>query len=234
MNPNKKTARIAGLLYFIFLLLGIFCFYYVPAQILVEGNASATASNIINNTLLFRLGIAGNIISQIVFVFLVLVLYTLFKNIDKRYAKLMRTFVFISIPIAFLILLIQMAPLVFLSDANFLKVFSPEQLNSLVMLFLNFYNYGIIMIGVFWGLWLYPFGYLVFKSGFIPKIIGIFLIIGCFCYLIDSFSFLLIPNYHDIISNFITLPISIGELSMIFWLLIKGVKDENQKKVEIN
>ncbi len=227
---KKKTARIAGGLYFLFLILGIFCFFYVPSQILVDGNASATASNIMANGLLFRLGIAANIISQIIFIFLVLVLYELFKNVDKKYAKLMVNLVFISIPIAFLIILIQAAPLILLSGASFLKVFSPEELDALVMLFLNVYNYGIIMIEVFWGLWLYPFGYLVFKSGFIPKTIGVFLIIGGFCFLINSFSFLLIPGYHDIISSIIALPKAIGELSIIFWLLIKGVKDQTQSK----
>ncbi len=226
----KKTARIAGGLYFLFLILGIFCFFYVPSQIFVDGNASATASNIRANELLFRLGIAGNIISQIIFIFLVLVLYELFKNVDKKYAKLMVNLVFISIPIAFLIILIQAAPLILLSGASFLKVFSPEQLDALVMLFLNLYNYGIVMIGIFWGLWLYPFGYLVFKSGYIPKTIGVFLIIGGFSFLIDSFSFLLIPGYHDIISSIITIPMSIGELSIIFWLLIKGVKDQTKSK----
>jgi hypothetical protein len=225
MNSNKKTARIAGILYLLFLILGIFCMFYVPSQIIIDGNASATANNIMANGLLFRFGIAANIFSQIIFLFLVLVLYKLLKNVDKKHAKLMVNFVFISIPIAFLIILIQIVPLILLSGVSFLKVFSFEQLNALVMLFLNLYEYGIIMMGVFWGLWLYPLGYLVYKSGFIPKIIGVFLIIGCFSFLIDSFSLLLIPSYHNIISNIITLPMSIGELSIIFWFLIKGVKD---------
>ncbi|MBU4099643.1 DUF4386 domain-containing protein [Patescibacteria group bacterium] len=121
----------------------------------------------------------------------------------------------------------QLAPLILLSGADFLKVFDPSQLNALVMFFLNLYNYAIIIVGIFYGLWLYPFGYLVFKSGFIPKILGVLLIISCFAYLIDSFSFLLIPSHHVAISNFISIPISIGEFSMIFWLLFKGVKKQS-------
>lgn len=223
INSNKKAARIAGLLYLLFLVLGIFSFFYVPSKIFVDGNTTSTANNITAFESLFRIGIVSNLIGQIIFIFLVLALYQLFKSVDEKYARLMVILVFISIPVAFLIIFIQIAPLILLSGADFLKAFDPNQLNALMMFFLNLYNCGIIIVGIFWGLWLYPFGYLVFKSGFIPKILGVFLIIGCFCYLIDSFSFLLIPSYHDIISNFITIPMSIGEISMIFWLLIKGV-----------
>lgn len=225
MNSNKKTARIAGLLYFLFLVLGIFSFFYVPSKIFVDANATLTANNIIAFESLFRIGIASNLIGQIIFIFLVLALYRLFKSVDEKYARIMVTLVVISVPISFLIILIQIAPLILLSGADFLKVFDPNQLNALVMFFLNLYNYGIIIVGIFWGLWLYPFGYLALKSGFIPKILGVLLIIGCFGYLIDSFSFLLIPSCYNTISNFTTIPISIGEISMIFWLLIKGARD---------
>lgn len=223
---QRKIARVAGLLYLLMAVTSAFGLLYVPSKIVVAGNATATANNIVASEMLFRIGIASNLIGQILFVFLVLTLYQLFKKVDENYAKLMVILVAISVPIAFVVMLFPLAPLILLSGADFLKVFNPNQLNALTMLFLDLYNYGILIMGIFWGLWLYPFGFLVYKSGFIPKILGAFLIIGCFSYLVDSFSFLLIPSYHDVISNVITLPMAIGELSMIFWLLIKGVKDQ--------
>ena len=230
MNSNNKTARVAGLLYLAFLVVGIFSFFYVPSKIFADGNATLTANNIVANELLFRFGIAGNLIGQIIFIFLALALYQLFKEVNKTYARLLVALVVASVPIAFLVILNQIASLILLSGADFLNAFDPDQLQALSMLFYNLYNYGIIIVGIFWGLWLYPFGYLVFKSGFIPKILGVLLIMGCFGFLVDSFSFLLIPSYHDTISNFASLPASIAELSMIFWLLFKGVKDQSQNK----
>ena len=220
----QKTARIAGLFYFLFLILGIFSFFYVPGKIFVEGDALATARNIETNQLLFRFGIVSNLIGQIIFLFLVLLLYQLFEKVNKTYSRLMVILVIASVPITFVVIFNQIASLVLLSGADFLKSFSQSQLNTLSLLFYNFYNDGIIVVGLFWGLWLYPFGYLVIKSKFIPKTLGILLIIGCFCYLIDGFSFLLLPNYRNMISSILTLPMAIGEFSMIFWLLIKGVK----------
>jgi hypothetical protein len=231
MTP-QKTARIAGLLYFFFLILGIFSFFYVPSQIFVEGDASATARNIVTNQLLFRFGIVSNLIGQITFLFLVLLLYQLFEKVNKMYARLMVALVIASVPITFIVILNQLASLALLSEADFLKSLSQSQLHTLSLLFYNFYNDGIIVVGLFWGLWLYPFGYLVIKSKFLPKILGILLLIGCFCYLIDSLSFLLLPNYRNMISSILTLPTAIGEVSMIFWLLIKGVKVKENKLYE--
>lgn len=228
MNPNKKTARIAGILYFAFLVVGIFSFFYVPSKIFVDGNATLTGNNIVANELLFRFGIASNLIGQIIFIFLALTLYKLFKDVNKTYARIMVALVVASVPVAFLIILNQVTSLTLLSGADFLKAFNPNQLQALSMLFYNLYNYGIIIVGIFWGLWLYPFGYLVIKSGFIPKILGVLLILGCFSFLADSFLFLLVPNFRNAIADFIAIPATIAELSMILWLLIRGVK-ENTK-----
>ncbi|MFZ2193176.1 MAG: DUF4386 domain-containing protein [Candidatus Moraniibacteriota bacterium] len=225
MNQNKKTARIAGVLYFAFLVVGIFSFFYVPSKIFVDGNATLTTNNILANELLFRFGIASNLIGQIIFIFLALTLYQLFKEVNKTYAKIMVALVIAPVPVTFLVILNQVTSLILLSGADFLKVFNQNQLQALSMLFYNLYNYGIIVVGIFWGLWLYPFGYLVFKSGFIPKIFGVLLILGCFGFLADSFLFLLAPDFRATISDLIAIPATIAELSMISWLLIKGVKD---------
>ena len=223
------TARTSGILYFLFLLAGVFSFFYVPSKIIVAGNHISTINNIMANQLLFRLGIAGNIIGQIIFIFLVLALYRLFKEVNRPQARLMVALVIASVPVAFMVILNQVATLIFLSGADFLKAFTPQQLQSLAMFFLTCYDHSILIVGIFWGLWLCPFGYLTYKSGFFPKILGVLLMLGCFGYLIDAFTFLIFPAYHAIVSQITTAPASIGELLMIFWLLFKGVKTSEMK-----
>jgi len=201
----------------------------VPSKINVLGNATATINNIMAHQMLFRLGIVANIIGQIIFIFLVLALYRLFKEVDKGQARLMVALVIASVPITFMIILNQIAALILLSGAGFLSAFTPQQLQSLAMFFLTCYDHGIFIVGIFWGLWLFPFGYLTYKSGFLPKILGVLLMLGCAGYLVDAFTFLIFPAYHDIVSQITTVPASIGEISMIFWLLFKGVKISDVK-----
>lgn len=224
MYSKKKNARIAGLLYLLLGITGAFGIMYVPANIIVAGDATASANNIIDSQLLFRLSMISNLISQTIFVFLVLSLNRLLKEINPKFAKLMVTLVTVSVPIAFLNILNLVAAQILVSGASFLTVFDADQLNAFTLLFLNLYEHGIYIVGIFWGLWLYPFGMLIIKSKFIPKIIGIFLVIGCFAYLIDSFTSLLFPEYKEIVSTIIMLPLALGEFSIIFWLLIKGVR----------
>ncbi len=235
MNLKKKKARIAGLMYLLMGITGAFGIMYVPTNIMVAGDATATANNIMNSELLFRLSMVSNLISQTIFVFLVLSLNRLFKEVNPKHAKLMVTLVTVSVPIAFLNILNLVAAQILVSGVDYLTVFDKNQLNSMMMVFLNLYEHGIFIGGIFWGLWLYPLGLLIFKSKFIPKIIGIFLIIGCFAYLTDSFTSLLFPQYKAIISPILIAPLAIGEFSIIFWLLIKGVKNQQShiNKVDV-
>lgn len=224
MESKKKNARIAGLLYLILGITGAFGIMYVPANIMVAGDATATANNIVNSEFLFRLSMVSNLISQTIFVFLVLSLNRLLKEVSPKYAKLMVTLVTVSVPISFLNILNLVAAEILVSGADFLTVFDTNQLNAFMLLFLNLYEHGIYIVGIFWGLWLFPFGMLIIKSKFIPKIIGAFLVIGCFAYLVDSLTSLLFPEYKEIISSIIMLPLALGEFSIIFWLLIKGIR----------
>lgn len=226
MTTLKKTARIAGFLYLLMAVTSAFGLLYVQSKIIVAGNATLTAGNILASESLFRIGIMSGLIGQIIFIFLALALYHLLKVVNKTHARLMVALVVAAVPIMFINSLNQMGALIVLSAPDYLRAFSVDQLHALAMLFLNFYNQGVFIVGIFWGLWLFPFGYLVYKSGFLPKILGILLIINCFAYLIDSFTFLLIPSYHDIVSKYTVAPMSIGEFSMILWLLIRGVKEQ--------
>ncbi len=216
-------ARVAGFLYLL-LFLGAFGLLY-PSRLIVRGDAAATASNIMASESLFRLSIVSNLLSQIVYIFLVLALYQLLKPVNKNMALLMVIFVLVAVPIAMLNELTQLAVLQLLSGADYLKVFTADQLHALVMLFLNLHGQGLNIAQIFWGLWLFPLGYLVFKSGFLPRILGILLMLGCFGFLIDSFAAFLLPNLKVNIGMF-----GVGELLLTLWLLIKGVNVEQWEK----
>jgi hypothetical protein len=185
INPNKKTARIAGLLYMIVVLSGIFSLMYVPGKLIITGDGSATVKNIIAGETLFRIGILSGFICYIAFLLLPLVLYKLLKSVHKKAAILMVALAIVSVPISFVNMFQKFAVLTLISKAEYLKAFDMVQLQTQVLLHLDFYNNGIKILTIFWGLWLLPFGYLVFKSGFLPKILGILLMIGCFGYLIN-------------------------------------------------
>lgn len=227
MDSKRKTARIAGVLYLLMAVTGFFGIMYVPSTIIVRGDATATVNNILAYEWLFRVGIVSNLICQISFIFLVTVLYRLFKDVNRKHALLMLALVVASVPIAFLNMLNQIIALQLLSGSDFLKPFEPEQLNALVMVFLNLHLEGIAVVEIFWGLWLLPFGLLVFKSDFIPRILGVLLIIACFGYLTNSLVHLIFPHYGDTIALIVSAPQALGELAMMLWLLIKGVKDQH-------
>ena len=226
-KPNPiKTARIAGFLYLLQIPLGVFGILYVPNTLVVHGDAAATASNIMANELLFRLSIVSAIFCALVTLVTALFLYRLLKPVNKNYAVLMVIFTLISAPIAMLNELNQVAVLLLLNGPEYLTVFTASQLQTLLSVFLDLHEYGIHIVDIFFGLWLFPMGYLVIKSNFIPKSIGIFLIIACFGYLLDFVLFFIFPSVKVVISQFTF----IGEVMMVSWLLIKGVNVEQWEK----
>jgi hypothetical protein len=217
-------ARLAGLLYLLVIPLGIFGALYVPSRLIVPGGAARTADNIMASESLFRLGIVSDLLAPLVLIVVVLLLYRLLKPVDKNLALLMVIFLLAGVPIALLNKLNQFAALQLLSGAGYLTIFTPEQLQALAFLFLRLHNQGSTIAFIFWGLWLLPLGYLVFKSGFLPSFLGILLMIACFGYLIDSFATFL--GYAVNVGMFAAL----GEVLFILWLLIKGVNAEQWEK----
>jgi hypothetical protein len=150
--------------------------------------------------------------------------------VNNDLAVLMVIFLLVGVPIAMLNELTQFATLLLLGGPDNLKVFTAEQLQALVPFILGLHKHGILIAQIFWGLWLFPLGYLVFKSGFLPRILGVLLIIGCFGYLIDSLTYFLFPAYAAAISPIATTPAGIAELLFALWLLIKGVNAEQWKR----
>lgn len=222
----KTTARVAGLLYLLVAVLGAFSIIYVSSTLIVPGDAAATANNIMASEGLFRLGFVGGLFTQTIQILLVLVLFKLLKPVNRNLALLMVIFSLVGIPIAMLNLLNQFAALLLLSGADYLTVFDADQLRALVLLFAELQAHGVSIAAIFWGLWLLPLGYLVFKSGYIPWVLGVLLIIGGLGYLIDFATFFLIPGFDVEISQFTF----IGELLLPLWLLIKGVNVDRWEK----
>ncbi len=223
MSSTRNRGRLAGLLYLLVSIPGFFALIYVPGKLIVHGNAAATAGNIAASETLFRFGIACNIVSQILFMWVALALYDLFKSINRRQAALMFGLIVVSVPIALLNELNAIAALILVRGADFLSVFDKPQRDALAMLFLNLHSQGFVVAEIFWGLWLFPLGLLVYRSLFIPRILGILLMLNCLSYVVNSFTSLLLPQYGDIVSRWMK-PFGFGELIFMFWLLIMGVK----------
>ena len=155
-----------------------------------------------------------------------LALYQLLKPVNKNMALLMVLFVLAAVPIGMLNELNNFAVLLLLSGADYLKVFTADQLQALVMLFLDLHKLGLPIAHIFWGLWLFPMGYLVFRSGFLPRILGVLMVIGCLGYLIQSVAAFLLPSFKLNIIFFT----SWGELLLPLWLVIKGVNVEQWER----
>jgi len=222
MHPTVKSARIAGAIYLSLVLTAPFSLIFIPTTLFVHGNATATASNILAHDTMFRLGMVCDILTAIICIFLVLALYRLFKSVDQNLAVMM---VILGGPmpaaIYFLNVLNHVAALLLVRGTDFLTVFDKPQREALAMLFLQVHHYGVVVNEIFWGIWLFPFGALVYKSRFLPRFIGVWLVINGFAYLAMSFTGLLWPQYENMVGN-ITFPALLGEVVIVFWLLIKG------------
>ena len=216
-------ARIAGILAILLVLLGPFSQLYVPSTLIVPGDATATADNIRASESLFRLAIISDLFIFFDEIVLTVLLYVLLRPVN-RMLSLVAAFARLSMAIIQGInLLPSFIVLLLLSGASYLRVFEPDQLDSLELLFLNAREHGVYVWQAVFVLHLFVLGYLVFKSGYFPRILGLLLILGALGYLIDSFGNILFPNYEEIFGVVVAVGSIIGELPFFLWLLIKGV-----------
>jgi len=223
MHPTDKAARIAGALYLALAITAPFHLIYIPRALIVTGNATATANNILAHETLFRLGIVAGLLDPVTFIFVVMALYRLLSGVNKAYASLMAILALVSVAVGFVNVLNHIAALTLFRGGDFLAVIDKNQLDALAMLFLRLHSQGNIINEIFWGLWLFPFGVLVKRSGFLPRILGVLLIVNCFAYLAQSLTSLLLPSYANVVAQW-TFPALFGELWIMLWLLIKGAK----------
>lgn len=230
MNAIQKTARFAGLLYLIIAVCGGFSFGYVRTMLIVPGDAAATVSNLMASEWLFRLGIVGDAVVFLSEIVLIALLYALLKPVSQTltlaavYARLA------MVVMQGMNLLNYFFVLLLLSGAGYLMVFELEQLQALVLLFLNAYEYVALIWGAFFGLHTLLLAYLVYKSGYLPRILGILMVLASFGYLLDSFGNFLLPQYDALYASVVVLLALLGELPLALWLLIKGVNVEQWQK----
>jgi hypothetical protein len=223
MHPTDKASRVAGAVYLSLAVTAPFSLIYIPSTLIVRGNATATANNILAHETLFRLGIVADLISSVIFGFVVMALYRLLSGVNKPHASVMVALALVSVAVGFMNVLNNIAALTLFRGADFLAVLDKPQRDAMAMLFLRLHGQGNVINEIFWGLWLFPFGVLVMRSGFLPRILGVWLIVNCFAYLALSFTGLLLPQYLDMVSR-ITFPVLFGEMAIALWLLIKGAR----------
>ncbi len=223
MNALKDEGRMTGFLYLVIIICGIFSEMYVRTGLIVPGDAAATARNIMASEWLFRAGFVSDIIMLMSYLLLGLVFYKLLKSVNKNLAFAMLSLNLIGVPIMAINMLNHFAPLLILGDADYLKVFEAKQLQAMALLFLNLHKNGYLIATVSFGSWLLPLGYLVFRSAFFPKILGIMLMIASFGYLIEFVVLFLFPDYEEITYPGLAMA-AIAEISFCLWLLVKGVK----------
>ena len=232
---RKNPGRFAGVLYVLASIPGVFALIYVPNKIMVQGDAAATAQNIVVHEGLYRLGIVAELFGQALFIFVALALYELLKSVNPRHALQMLSLILIAIPIAFVNELNSIAALVLVGRpavqvvgrVELLSGFDQPQREALAMLFLRLHGYGFDVAGILWGLWLFPLGLLVYRSGFIPRVLGVLLILNSFTYPLNSAMSLLESPYRWFVSRWMT-PLQFGELIFMFWLLIMGARPSKE------
>jgi len=223
MHSTDKAARIAGALYLSTLPIALYCWSYIPGRLIVRGNATATAENIMAHETLFRVSILGDLVGHVIFICLGFLLYRLLRDVNRMWAIAMLGFVLVSGAIGFFNALNSIAAVILFRGADFVAVIDKAQREALAMFFIRLHGQGFVINEIFWGVWLFPFGVLVIRSGFLPRFLGTWLIVACFAWLVLSITELLSPGSSSAISKPLQL-VTLGEMAIALWLLIKGVK----------
>jgi hypothetical protein len=231
MTAISKNARIAGLLYILASIVGFLRLGYVPKALFVHGDAAATANNIAAHELLFRLGIISDVLGGALWLFVPLALYRLLKQVDQGLAVLMVILgSLMQVPLFFVNSVTDSAALMFARGADFLAVFDKPQRDAFMRLFLNLHHQLDLANALFWGLWLFPLGLLVYRSRLLPRLLGIWLVIACFAWAAFGVTGLLFPAREDAVYT-ITQPLALGEVATMLWLVILGAKEQQATTV---
>jgi len=223
MVPTKRDARIAGWLYFLFAAPGPFCLLYVPDKIMVRGDAVATAANVLAHEMLLRTSVVIWLLGLALWILMALALYRLFNGVSKALASLLVIFVALSVGIGFLNELNNLAAILVLRGSEFASTLAQPQRAALAMLFLRLHGQGHAVNEMFWGLWLLPFGLLIARSNFIPRLLGIWLLLDGFAWMGLSIIALLAPSYNDLAFK-LAQPAVFAELAVMLWLMTIGVR----------
>ena len=231
MNSSIKTAetspqiyaRIGGVLYLIIIVVGLFAEIFVRSKLIVSGDTTSTANNIMASEQLWRIGFAGSLIMLVCAIPLALIIYVLLSPVSRNIALLAVFFNLVSIAVEALNNLNSFAALFPLGSSDYLKAFEPQQLHVLAYHSLRMHTSGYNISLIFFGMNCFFWGYLIFKSGYFPKILGVLLIICSVCYVTNSFAWFLAPKFAATLIPGILVPCLVAELSFCLWLIVKGV-----------
>ena len=226
MTSLSKNTRLAGLLYVLASAVGIVRLMFIPNTLFVDGNAAATASNIVAHESLFRWGLVSQLAAAVLWLFVPLALYRLLEGVDRKLAVLMVVLGSLMIvPLFFVNVVNDVAALLFARGADFLQAFDKPQRDAFASLFLELHHQLDLANMIFWGLWLVPYGLLVYRSRFLPRVLGAWLVLACFGWLALSVTGFRFPAYSDQVYK-ITQPLVLGELVTMLWLVIMGAKEK--------
>jgi len=227
VEPSPQViSRIGGLLYLIIIVVGLFDEALVRDKIIVSGDAAATAANLTSLESLWRFGIGAEYLLLICATALTLIFYVLLRPVSRDLALLAVFFNLVSIAVEAVVQLYLLGALFPLGKAEYLKAFEPQQLYALASLSIRSHGHGFGVSLIFFGCVCVILGYLIFKSGYLPKVVGVLMQIAGLCYLINSYALFLAPSFADRIFPAILIPAFIGEASLCLWLLVKGVNLE--------
>ena len=222
MTSTARRARLAGLIYLLASVVGIMRLGYIPKRLFVAGNAAATVDNIVAHEWLFRWAIMSELVAAVAWLFVPLALYWLLKDVDQRLAVLMVILGSVmQVPLFFVNIVPDVTALLLARGGEFLAVVDKPQRDALARLCLVLHHQLDLANAIFWGLWLIPFGLLVYRSRFLPRLLGVWLVLACFGWLAFSVTGLVFPAYESRIYKYVQ-PLLIGETLTIFWLVIRG------------
>lgn len=226
MSQLSKNARVAGFLYILASVVGVVRLMYIPKVLFVDGNATATASNLVTHERFFRVGIVSNLLAAALWMFVPLALYRLLKGVDQGLAVLMVILgSLMQVPLFFVNTITDGAALLFARGDGYLAIFDKAQRDAFARLFLDLHHQLNLANMMFAGLWLFPFALLVYRSRFLPRFLGVWLMLAGFAWLGFSIVGFLFPPYEDKVFS-ITQPVALGEVATMLWLVIMGAKEK--------
>jgi hypothetical protein len=223
MTSAKALARMAGLLYLIVAVCGGFSELYVRASVGVPGDAAATADNISASATLFRIGALTDLVNVACFLALALVLYGLLKPVSANAAVAMLVLNAVSVAVMTANMPNHLGALRAATSEEYAGAFGAASPDALAMVFLDLHSYGYLVAGIFFGLWLLPLGYLLFRSRSVPRALGALVMVGSFGYVADAITNVLFPTVGATLTPVLVLPSVLAEVSLILWLLTKGL-----------
>ncbi|MBK8724523.1 MAG: DUF4386 domain-containing protein [Holophagaceae bacterium] len=223
-NPNAltRTARYAGILYLVWIVTGFYSLLYLPSQIPMRGEPDVIAQNLLAHEFVFRTSIINGILSGVLWVVMVLVFYRLFKAVNERQARLLVALVLIQIPVILILETLKITALVLLKG-ELLKSFAMMQRQDVALLLLKVEAHGAWVLELFWGLWLFPLAFLVYRSRFLPRFLGVWLGV-CGMVYVGLFLIDLLALPHRAAYFKYAFPAMLGEIAFMLWLVIRGAK----------